>query len=384
MLSEKIEQSEKKYDPQDKSSSSKRKKTRFFESYISKVLKNVSGKNGITSNSKQQLNSALCIITKTLSNMVIRLTEIAKKKTLSDKEVSNAVRVLFSGDLAENSIREGDKSVMKFTKGTSNGNSRQGKAGIIFPPSITEKFLRNFGYSKVMVTSSAPVFLAAVLEYLVAEILLLASNSAISNNRIRITIRDLELSIRQDHEFSELFNKLNLSFLGGGTMPYIHKCLVSKKPRKKKKIIETSLGTKKTHRFRPGTVALREIRKYQKISNCLIFAKFPFERLVRSIVNKKSNMKISKDVFTILQYYIEQYIVSILKDANAAAIHTGRVKLMLSDIEFICNIRDIHIVYDPSEEKDQEEKVKEEKVKEEKDQEEKDEVNIDINNLVEE
>ena len=90
-----------------------------------------------------------------------------------------------------------------------------------------------------------------------------------------------------------LFNKLDLSFLGGGAMPYIHKSLISKKPRKKKKIIESTLGTtKKPHRFRPGTVALREIRKYQKISNCLIFAKFPFERLVRSIINKKSSMKI--------------------------------------------------------------------------------------------
>ena len=55
-------------------------------------------------------------------------------------------------------------------------------------------------------------------------------------------------------------------------------------------------------------------------------------------------MKISKDVFVILQYFIEQYIVSILKDANAAAIHTGRVKLMLSDIEFICNIRGLSTV----------------------------------------
>ena len=341
MSSKAIEQSEVQSDVPDKSVS-KKKKSRFFETYISKVLKQVSGNNGITSNSKQQLNSALCIITKTISNMVVRLTEIARKKTISDKEVSNAVRILFSGDLAENSIREGTKSVTKFNIGTLKGSSRQGKAGIIFPPSIAEKFLRNFGYSKVMVTSSAPVFLAAVLEYLVAEILLLASKSAVSNKRIRITIRDLEVSVRQDQELSDLFDKLDISFLGGGVIPYIHPCLASKKTRKNKKPAEFTPGVKKPHRFRPGTVALREIKKFQKTSNCLTFAKFPFERFVRSIVNKKhSTMKISKDVFIILQYYIEQYIVSVLKDANSAAIHTGRVKLMLSDIEFICNIRGI-------------------------------------------
>ena len=52
----------------------KKKKSRFFETYISKVLKQVSDKNGITSNSKQQLNSALCIVARTVSSMVVRLT----------------------------------------------------------------------------------------------------------------------------------------------------------------------------------------------------------------------------------------------------------------------------------------------------------------------
>jgi histone H3/H4 len=318
----------------------KKKKSRFFETYISKVLKQLSDKHGITSNSKQQLNSALCIVSRKISSMVVRLTEIAKKKTMSDKEVSNAISIILSGDLAKNSIREGEKSVTKFGAESSKGSSRQGKAGIVFPPSIAEKFLRNFGYSKVMVTSTAPVFLASVLEYLVSEILILASKSASDNKRIRITIRDLQLSVGEDNELSDLFDKLNISFIGGGEIPYIHPCLTSKKPRKKKKVVELVQGTKKPHRFRPGTVALREIKKFQKMSNCLTFAKFPFERFVRSVVNKnKQGMKISKDVFVILQYYIEQYIVEILKDANLAAIHTGRVKLMLSDVEFICKIR---------------------------------------------
>ena len=334
---EKVSATEK---PVDKTTINKKKKSRFFETYISKVLKQISDKNGITSNSKQQLNSALCIVARTVSSMVVRLTEIAKKKTLSDKEVSNAVRILFSGDLAENSIREGVKSVEKFNAESSKGSSRQGKAGIIFPPSIAEKFLRNFGFSGVMVTSAAPVFLAAVLEYLVAEILELASKSANSHKRIRITIRDLQLSIGEDQELTYLFQKLNISFLGGGVIPYVHPVLVSKKLRKKRKTVPSNPGVKKPHRFRPGTVALREIKKFQKMSNCLTFAKFPFERFVRATVNQNNEgMKISKSVFIILQYYIEQYVVDILRDANTAAIHAGRVKLMLSDIEFICHLR---------------------------------------------
>ena len=70
----------------------KKKKTRFFETYIAKVLKQVSETNGITSNAKQQLNSILCIISKIISTSVTNLTEIAKKKTLSEKEVIKIMR----------------------------------------------------------------------------------------------------------------------------------------------------------------------------------------------------------------------------------------------------------------------------------------------------
>ena len=320
----------------------KKKKSRFFETYISKILKQVHPSNGITSNAKQQLNSALCIVARNMSLIITNLTEIAKKKTISDKEISNCINILFSGCLKDNSIKEGLKSVTKFQKKSSKGSSRQGKAGIIFPPSIAEKFLRNFGYSKIRVTSSSPVFFATALEYLAAEILLLSGKSAIENKRIRITIRDLQISVQNDTEISQLFKRLNLSFLGGGVLPYIHPNLTVKKARKKRKVTETN-GVKKPHRFRPGTVAIREIKKFQKTSNCLTFAKFPFERFVRNLVNlENKGMKISKDVFIILQYFAEQRIVDILRDANAAAIHSGRVKLMPVDIKFVCKLRGLN------------------------------------------
>ena len=324
----------------------KKKKTRFFETYISKVLKNVAADNGITANSKQQLNSVICSIARKLSYSATRLTQVSKKKTLSEKEVANAVKIVLPGELSTNAIAEGDQSITKFTKDDENKNtSRQDKAGIIFPPSITEKFLRNFGFAKLMITKNAPVYLAAVLEYIVQDILQLSSDMARDNKRVRITIRDLEMSVRTDPELSVLFGRCAINFIGGGVMPSIHRSLLTKKPRKKKRgKVGDSETTKKPHRFRPGTVAIREIRKFQKISNCLIFAKHPFERYTRNIIAKhQPSMKISKDVFTILQYFIEQYIVDVLKDANSAAIHCGRVKLMPGDIKFIGNLRGLQI-----------------------------------------
>jgi histone H3 len=320
----------------------KKKKTRFFETYISKVLKQVSESNGITANSKQQLNSALCLISRLLATTIITLTEMAKKKTMSDKEVKNALLIILPGQLAANAIIEGQKAVASFEKvDNTKGTSRQEKAGILFSPAISEKFLRNFGYSKVMVTSQAPVYMAGALEFLTSKILENASVSAKDNKRIRINIRDLEMGVRNDDELNKFFTSNNISFLGGGVTPFIHQSLLLKKNRNKKrakKAIVSSEGDKKKHRFRPGTVSLREIRRFQKMSNCLTFAKFPFEKLVRQVVashNSNVPMKISKDVFIVLQYFIEQRLASLLRNANFAAIHAGRVKLMPLDIEFV-------------------------------------------------
>lgn len=323
----------------------KKKKTRFFETYISKVLKQVSSENGITANSKQQLNSALCHISRLVANKVITLTEIAKKKTMSDKEVTNAIRIVFPVDLANNAIAHGQKAIETYESvDNTKGVSRQEKAGILFPPAQTEKFLRNFGYSKVMVTNNAPVFLAGAIEYIASLILENAVKSAQTNKRVRITIRDLELGVRCNEEINNLFTQNNLTFLGGGVTPFIHQSLLVKKNRKKrvpKRPAATSENDKKKHRFRPGTVSLREIRRFQKTSNCLTFAKHPFEKYVRDVINKhneNNSMKVSKEVFIILQYFIEQKIVDVLRNANFAAIHANRVKLMPVDINFVQSI----------------------------------------------
>ena len=318
----------------------KKKKTRFFETYISKVLKQVSDSNGITSNSKQQLNSALCLISRMIATTVITLTEMAKKKTMSEKEIKNALLIVLPAKLSTNAIIEGQKAVLSFGNVDNvKGTSRQEKAGIIFSPAIAEKFLRNFGYSKVMVTSNAPIYLAGALEYITSEILANASKSANTNKRIRINIRDIEMGVRKDEELNTFFTNNRISFLGGGVTPFIHPSLLLKKNRVKKRVNKVAVkeGEKKKHRFRPGTVSLREIRRFQKMSNCLTFAKFPFEKLVRQTVSTHNigSMKISKEVFIVLQYFVEQQVTSLLRNANFAAIHAGRVKLIPIDIDFV-------------------------------------------------
>jgi histone H3/H4 len=149
------------------------------------------------------------------------------------------------------------------------------------------------------------------------------------------------MGVRTDTELHKFFTKNNITFLGGGVVPYIHPSLFVKKPRKTNKVNkseEEKSEERKKHRFRPGTVALREIKRYQKASNCLTLAKFPFQKLVRDSVVKhvgEDSIKISKDVFIIVQYFIEQVVIDILHHANFAAIHAGRIKMMPNDITFV-------------------------------------------------
>ena len=326
----------------------KKKKSHFFEIYILKVLKQISPESSITSNTKQQINSFLCIISKHISYKVMSLSIISKKKTISEKEVSNALKLTLSGELLKNSLNEGEKAVTNFKTfrkdmGTGENDNieerstsyKQDKASIIFPPSLVEKFLRQFGYNKIMVSSSAPVYLAAVLEYITFEILDLSNSYCKDNKRARISIRDVEMSVRTDIELDKLFNKFNIELLGGGVIPFIHSSILKKNV---KKTLKHSESNKTNRRYHSGTVAIRNIRKQQKFSDSIIFPKLSFEKFVRQIFNENSKEdipKIGKDVFIVLQYFIEQYIVNILKNANLLAIHAGRVKLLPVDIGLI-------------------------------------------------
>jgi len=316
----------------------KKKKFRFYDSYIPKILKQSFDNNGITSDARQQLNSILIIFSKQIANLAHELTLIAGKKTISVKEINGAVMIYITGELQNHAITEGKKAVEEFNKNINNkGSSRQTKAGILFPPSVVEKFLRKFDTSMIMVTHGAPVFLAAVLEYICLEIIELSAILAKEDKRIRITVSDLESAIKSDVELSKLLTNNNIKFLGGAVEQYIHPNLISNKMGKQvKRVIKTATNEEKVIKYKAGSIAIKDIKKYQKMGNTLIFAKQPFEKFVRQIISEyKDNVKISKVVFSIIQYVIEDYLVNFLISANAAAIHAGRVKLMAIDIDFI-------------------------------------------------
>lgn len=98
-------------------------------------------------------------------------------------------------------------------------------------------------------------------------------------------------------------------------------------------------GVKKPHRYRPGTVALREIRRYQKSTELLI-RKLPFQRLVREIAQDfKTDLRFQSSAVMALQEASESYLVGLFEDTNLCAIHAKRVTIMPKDIQLARRIR---------------------------------------------
>ena len=103
--------------------------------------------------------------------------------------------------------------------------SRSAKAGLQFPVGRVARYLKKGGYSK-RVGGGAPVYMAAVLEYLVAELLELSGNAAKDNKKNRIIPRHIQLAIKNDEELNKFVGTATIS--AGGVIPNIHTVLLKK------------------------------------------------------------------------------------------------------------------------------------------------------------
>ena len=118
-----------------------------------------------------------------------------------------------------------------------------------------------------------------------------------------------------------------------------------KAPRKQlatkaaRKSAPPAAGVKKPHRYRPGTVALREIRRYQKSTDLLI-RKAPFQRLCRELSQiHRADFKFQGSAIGALQESSEAYNIGLFEDTNLCTIHAKRVTIMPKDIQLARRIR---------------------------------------------
>ncbi|XP_021706571.1 histone H2A-like [Aedes aegypti] len=137
------------------------------------------------------------------------------------------VNVCFSSPLKLNHKMSGRG---KGGKVKGKAKSRSNRAGLQFPVGRIHRLLRKGNYAE-RVGAGAPVYLAAVMEYLAAEVLELAGNAARDNKKTRIIPRHLQLAIRNDEELNKLLSGVTIA--QGGVLPNIQAVLLPKKTEKK-------------------------------------------------------------------------------------------------------------------------------------------------------
>ena len=149
-----------------------------------------------------------------------------------------------------------------------------------------------------------------------------------------ISVLTVYAHIQQSSSFAMARTKQTARKSTGGKAP--RKQLATKAARKS---APATGGVKKPHRYRPGTVALREIRRYQKSTELLI-RKLPFQRLVREIAQDfKTDLRFQSSAVMALQEASEAYLVGLFEDTNLCAIHAKRVTIMPKDIQLARRIR---------------------------------------------
>ncbi len=108
---------------------------------------------------------------------------------------------------------------------------------------------------------------------------------------------------------------------------------------------QKAFAVRKTHRWCPGTVAAREIRKFQKTTDLLI-RKAPFQHLVREIVqdmSRKSDLRMQRTALLALQETAEYFMVDVFNDTNLCAQHSKRKTIMHKDLVLACCIQGVRM-----------------------------------------
>ncbi|XP_032063508.1 uncharacterized protein LOC116501955 [Aythya fuligula] len=164
--------------------------------------------------------------------------------------------------------------------------------------------------------------------------------------RKTVTAMDVVYALKRQgrHQPTPLHSRSGRSLMAR-TKQTARKSTGGKAPRKQlatkaaRKSAPATGGVKKPHRYRPGTVALREIRRYQKSTELLI-RKLPFQRLVREIAQDfKTDLRFQSSAVMALQEASEAYLVGLFEDTNLCAIHAKRVTIMPKDIQLARRIR---------------------------------------------
>ncbi len=324
-----------------------------FRVYIFRLLKTTQPGLRITKPAMEAVDSVVRVIAEKLVERALFLTANDDKKTVSSNELQTAVRMLLPDSLATNVVLSAQQSVTNFDeseaqrkdKPVEKAQTRESRCGLTFSVSAAEKYVRRFGQVGYHVTATCPVYLASTLETVAKQVLHASGEIAQLSKKITITVRHIFLAVKKDPSLHTLLSQLGVVLLEGGVEPQAIQNKQHKRLHKKVKAdasTEEKTEESKTHRWRPGTKTVMQIRRLQK-SGDMLMQHAPFNRLVREIVRKIVNnpeiqWRITSDFFTSLQAFVEDRMVLLMNQANQIAVHSGRETVYSRDIQLICNL----------------------------------------------
>ena len=341
-------------------------KEKSFRVYIFRLLKTVHSDLHITKSAVEAMDSVIRVVADRIMDRALILTNGGSKKTVSDNEIETTVNMIFPQSLAKNAVNfakvavncfeysettkreEKEKEKEKENK-KREAQTRESRCGLIFSVSASEKYARRFGQVGFHVSANTPIYLASVLEFLARQLLLLSGAITQNNNKITITVRHLFLAVSNNLELATFVGNLGIVFLNSGVEPQ----LVQNKPRprvnrsKSKTVSESatseeSTTSKRSHRWRPGTKTVMQIRRLQKSSE-LLMQHAPFNRVVREIVDhigsKSVKVRFTGEFFISLQSYCEVRLIELMKQANMIAVHAGRETVYDHDVQLVCSLQ---------------------------------------------
>lgn len=326
----------------------KRKSYSGFETYIKRVQMKVHPDLQIIKTTLGQLSELAVILVKNFGRIALDAKNRQNKKTITPREIEYAVNVSLEKDLALHARVEGEKAVERYktvaetvdkpVDGKKKPQPLQVKAGLIVSVSRCVNYLREFN-SRIGV--SAAIYMAAVIEFIMSEILELAGIVTKGNEAVKIKSRDVFFAIENDDELKSLASKLNIEFGEAGVLPKIRPELLPDEGIKKKNAAARRKHGKdapkeKVHKFLPGTVSLREIKKYQKGTE-LLMTKSHFRRNIKSFLREYStdeeNTSFSRGVWLSLQDFVELRLVKIFDESQERAIKAKRQAVTGKDIQ---------------------------------------------------
>ena len=332
----------------------KSRKARTYGTYIHRVLEQVHPNLRIAQTSLDQLDQAIKVIIARFRDECIKLLELSHKVTINARTIQTATRVIFPGELAKHAVSEGSKAVGKYNASGAKPGAKAPQfkaAGLVFPVMFTRKLLtmEEMG-SKIFqrVGAAGPVYLAAVLEYLTAEILELAGNAARDNDKRTIKPYHFLLAMSNDFELETMFDNLGIVLTGIPVRPGVDKALLFTKAEKDKRAAER--GKKRIGKARknnkggyykvPGAKALQDIKKVQKMTNTIL-PKASFGRLIREIAQAyKTDLRFNVEAMNILQRGVEDYMLKLYRIANKLAIHADRRTVQPKDLILARDVSD--------------------------------------------